>query len=635
KNEDTTFAEETLNISNEEIKIKEPPLSLYDFRKDENEEDKSSLDLKPDVDIALKPEENHDTSLGMQDSSINEQICQSVNDVANPFLSADKNNEVVIKKEPIEDEFIDNKEPPLLENIKEEVHWEEATETLYSIPPAEKPIIESGKPQMAICMSVGNSTSKEIQKFTTPQNQKSFNLSRNSSKQSMETQAGSAKVVKKKRYRLKNNNKGPNILEEVVSNRSMRTRSRSNKTTDIPLAAYCRMINKSINQTMDVDQYDAGVEKHPSPISKASAKTNNTTFNNKKNESITKKNNQSIVKRNNRKKITFNEESICKQDFVPSEPLTKKDKTILNPTKTVKHTKNQSTTSTADLNISKSTTKSTQKQPETNQTISSENQLNNTRNTSTRLTRSRLKSNKSLSLSSFCNQLSATLNLTGNIENVFNVTAMSESQTNNTIDKSNKTFPVNTNSKSKSNQQNNKAVTLPQSNEPSSRKISNNEELQKAYDISGQTDNLETTQNVSTNKRTSTSTLNKYTEESFTTSPVVVKQKTGKDVTRTKKSFEEISMQVENESPSKEKNVSANEPRSATPKKNLTDTSINTKRKGRVCFTKKEEENLLEGVKKYGFGCWAKILKNYHFNPCRANVSLKDKYRTLQNQGKV
>uniref|UniRef100_A0A7M5XG04 Uncharacterized protein n=1 Tax=Clytia hemisphaerica TaxID=252671 RepID=A0A7M5XG04_9CNID len=222
KNEDTTFAEETLNISNEEIKIKEPPLSLYDFRKDENEEDKSSLDLKPDVDIALKPEENHDTSLGMQDSSINEQICQSVNDVANPFLSADKNNEVVIKKEPIEDEFIDNKEPPLLENIKEEVHWEE-----------------------------------------------------------------------------------------------------------------------------------------------------------------------------------------------------------------------------------------------------------------------------------------------------------------------------------------------------------------------------------------------------------------------------EISMQVENESPSKEKNVSANEPRSATPKKNLTDTSINTKRKGRVCFTKKEEENLLEGVKKYGFGCWAKILKNYHFNPCRANVSLKDKYRTLQNQGKV
>ncbi|XP_066914432.1 uncharacterized protein DDB_G0286299-like isoform X2 [Clytia hemisphaerica] len=64
-------------------------------------------------------------------------------------------------------------------------------------------------------------------------------------------------------------------------------------------------------------------------------------------------------------------------------------------------------------------------------------------------------------------------------------------------------------------------------------------------------------------------------------------------------------------------------------------TSINTKRRGRVSFTKKEEENLLEGVKKYGFGCWAKILKNYHFNPCRTSVSLKDKYRTLQNQGKV
>lgn len=131
--EDTTFAEETLNISNEEIKIKEPPLSLYDIRKDEDEEDQSSLDLKPDVDIALKPEENDDTSMGMQDSSINEQICQSVNDVANPFLSADKNNEVVIKKEPIEDEFIDNKEPPLLENIKEEVHWEEGILLFFSV----------------------------------------------------------------------------------------------------------------------------------------------------------------------------------------------------------------------------------------------------------------------------------------------------------------------------------------------------------------------------------------------------------------------------------------------------------------------------------------------------------------------
>uniref|UniRef100_A0A7M5X4Y5 Uncharacterized protein n=1 Tax=Clytia hemisphaerica TaxID=252671 RepID=A0A7M5X4Y5_9CNID len=208
------------------------------------------------------------------------------------------------------------------------------------------------------------------------------NVQEKAVKRSMETQAGSAKVVKKKRSRLKNNNKEPNILEEGVSNRSMRTRSRSNKTIDISLAAYCSMINKSINQTTDVDQDDAGVEKHPSPISKASAKTNNT-----------KKNNQSIVKRNNRKNIsknlqvTFNEESICKQVFVPSEPLTKKD-----------------------------------------------------------------------------------------------------------------------------------------------------------------------------------------TEEFFTTSPVVAKQRTGiKDVTATKDCFEEISMQVENESPSKEKNVSANEPRSATPKKNLTE----------------------------------------------------------------
>ncbi|XP_066915422.1 enolase-phosphatase E1-like isoform X3 [Clytia hemisphaerica] len=95
------------------------------------------------------------------------------------------------------------------------------------------------------------------------------NVQEKAVKRSMETQAGSAKVVKKKRSRLKNNNKEPNILEEGVSNRSMRTRSRSNKTIDISLAAYCSMINKSINQTTDVDQDDAGVEKHPSPISKA------------------------------------------------------------------------------------------------------------------------------------------------------------------------------------------------------------------------------------------------------------------------------------------------------------------------------------------------------------------------------
>ncbi|XP_066914905.1 micronuclear linker histone polyprotein-like isoform X4 [Clytia hemisphaerica] len=171
------------------------------------------------------------------------------------------------------------------------------------------------------------------------------NVQEKAVKRSMETQAGSAKVVKKKRSRLKNNNKEPNILEEGVSNHSMRTRSRSNKTIDIPLAAYCSMINKSINQTMDVDQDDAGVEKHPSPISKASAKTNNTTFKNKKNESITKKNNQSIVKRNNRKNIsknlqvTFNEESICKQDTEESFttlPVVAKQKTGKDVTTTKK-----------------------------------------------------------------------------------------------------------------------------------------------------------------------------------------------------------------------------------------------------------------------------------------------------------
>uniref|UniRef100_A0A7M5X3V3 Mif2/CENP-C cupin domain-containing protein n=1 Tax=Clytia hemisphaerica TaxID=252671 RepID=A0A7M5X3V3_9CNID len=187
------------------------------------------------------------------------------------------------------------------------------------------------------------------------------NVQEKAVKRSMETQAGSAKVVKKKRSRLKNNNKEPNILEEGVSNRSMRTRSRSNKTIDISLAAYCSMINKSINQTTDVDQDDAGVEKHPSPISKASAKTNNT-----------KKNNQSIVKRNNRKNIsknlqvTFNEESICKQVFVPSEPLTKKAKRakrkrVCMPTKNRKSSSKSSTSKSSNDTtvINKSSNKST------------------------------------------------------------------------------------------------------------------------------------------------------------------------------------------------------------------------------------------------------------------------------------
>ena len=132
--ENTTFGEETLIISNDEIKIKDPPLSLYDIRDDENGENKHLLDVKPDMDIALKPEENEDTSMGMQDSSINDQNTLPVNNVseiANPFLSTDRNTEVVIKKEPIEFEFVDEGEQSLLQNVKEEVHLEEGKPLLF------------------------------------------------------------------------------------------------------------------------------------------------------------------------------------------------------------------------------------------------------------------------------------------------------------------------------------------------------------------------------------------------------------------------------------------------------------------------------------------------------------------------
>lgn len=63
--------------------------------------------------------------------------------------------------------------------------------------------------------------------------------------------------------------------------------------------------------------------------------------------------------------------------------------------------------------------------------------------------------------------------------------------------------------------------------------------------------------------------------------------------------------------------------------------SSGRQRKARVAFSYVEEQNLLQGVEKYGIGSWSTILDNFTFHSSRTNVSLKDKYRTLQNQGRV
>ena len=61
----------------------------------------------------------------------------------------------------------------------------------------------------------------------------------------------------------------------------------------------------------------------------------------------------------------------------------------------------------------------------------------------------------------------------------------------------------------------------------------------------------------------------------------------------------------------------------------------NKNRKSRVRFSKREVENLLEGVKRFGVGKWAKIANHYEFHESRTNVHLKDKYRTMKSQGKL
>ena len=52
--------------------------------------------------------------------------------------------------------------------------------------------------------------------------------------------------------------------------------------------------------------------------------------------------------------------------------------------------------------------------------------------------------------------------------------------------------------------------------------------------------------------------------------------------------------------------------------------------RGRVHWTDQETADLLEGVKKHGLGKWKNILKDedFHFNPRRTGIDLKDRYRT-------
>jgi len=51
--------------------------------------------------------------------------------------------------------------------------------------------------------------------------------------------------------------------------------------------------------------------------------------------------------------------------------------------------------------------------------------------------------------------------------------------------------------------------------------------------------------------------------------------------------------------------------------------------KGRRNFTKEEVDNLLNGVRQFGFSNWATILKSFDFQN-RNSVDLKDKFRNLR-----
>ena len=53
----------------------------------------------------------------------------------------------------------------------------------------------------------------------------------------------------------------------------------------------------------------------------------------------------------------------------------------------------------------------------------------------------------------------------------------------------------------------------------------------------------------------------------------------------------------------------------------------------RIVFSSEEEDFIIQSVRKFGVGQWAKILQNFDFHPSRASVSIKDKYRTMKRQG--
>ena len=61
-----------------------------------------------------------------------------------------------------------------------------------------------------------------------------------------------------------------------------------------------------------------------------------------------------------------------------------------------------------------------------------------------------------------------------------------------------------------------------------------------------------------------------------------------------------------------------------------TDTST---RRSRMPFSMEEQDYMIQGVRKFGVGQWAKILRQFDFHPSRTSVAIKDKYRTMKRQG--
>lgn len=52
----------------------------------------------------------------------------------------------------------------------------------------------------------------------------------------------------------------------------------------------------------------------------------------------------------------------------------------------------------------------------------------------------------------------------------------------------------------------------------------------------------------------------------------------------------------------------------------------------KVKFSDRETEDLVDGIARYGYGNWAKILASYKFHSSRNKVSLKDKARNLRGR---